>query len=224
MAELKDISSLDTESTDNLQESAGRALESLGTKTDGLLAKLDAILVGAGMTQAELDALAEAAGDDLDALEDGEADGGVGEAGPARGATAGGPWGSSWTGAQRSLLAGTARLLLATTTTTTTRQALHEIANGMAQNRDELSWLESLAGKPISQAAEDIDASIECVRHFAGFADRIQGKYFAAHPGFESFTVREPVGVCGLITSFNYPLRKNSSLCRSNRARRLACV
>ena len=95
-------------------------------------------------------------------------------------------WGS-WTGAQR-------------------RIAMTRISDLMKTNKDELAYLESLGGKPIKQALGDIEASIECMRFFAGHAEAIHGKYMAFNPQFQSFTIKEPIGVCGLISSFNYPL------------------
>eukprot|EP00842_Homolaphlyctis_polyrhiza_P000525 jgi/Hompol1/1473/HPOL_000349-RA len=107
----------------------------------------------------------------------------------ARAALDSGPWGNTWTASQR-------------------RQALLHIADLIVANHAEFAWLESLAGKPIVQARDDIDASVEYLRFFAGFADRIAGKHFAANtnPANDSYTVREPIGVCGLIIPFNYPL------------------
>src|ERR1044071_7091539 len=43
-------------------------------------------------------------------------------------------------------------------------------------------------------------------RFFAGCADKLAGHTFSVDNKYRSYTIREPVGVCGLITSFNYPL------------------
>src|SRR3954449_10212814 len=43
-------------------------------------------------------------------------------------------------------------------------------------------------------------------RYFAGYADKLAGRNFCVDNKYMLYTIREPVGMCGLITSFNYPL------------------
>ena len=38
------------------------------------------------------------------------------------------------------------------------------------------------------------------------------GRTMSVDPRYRTFTLREPLGVCGFIVSFNYPLRKLFSL------------
>lgn len=64
-------------------------------------------------------------------------------------------------------------------------------------------------GKPLRDAAVEVPLAVETFRHYAGWADRIQGSTFQlpdfmGSPRF-SFTVREPVGVVGAITPWNAP-------------------
>ncbi|KAF9370376.1 hypothetical protein CPB97_002784 [Podila verticillata] len=86
------------------------------------------------------------------------------------------------------------------------RNVLLAIASALEQNMIKMTALEAACGKPLEEAKYDIDEAIECFRYFAGHADKLRGQNYPTEDGFKSFTVRKPVGVCGLITSFNYPL------------------
>ncbi|KAG0270764.1 aldehyde dehydrogenase (NAD(P)(+)) ald5 [Linnemannia exigua] len=86
------------------------------------------------------------------------------------------------------------------------RNVLLDIAHAVEQNMWNLTVLEAACGKPIEEAKFDIEEVIECFRYFAGHADKLHGQNFAIEDNHKSYTVRKPVGVCGLITSFNYPL------------------
>ncbi|KAJ3417451.1 hypothetical protein HDV05_003315 [Chytridiales sp. JEL 0842] len=93
----------------------------------------------------------------------------------------------SWTGSQR-------------------RDALLDLAASMKQESEMLAISEAITGKPIKDARADVEACIECFKFFAGIADKIHGRTFNLNPNYRSYTLKEPIGVCGLITSFNYPL------------------
>ena len=64
-----------------------------------------------------------------------------------------------------------------------------------------LKSLETLNnGKPYSAAyAADLALSIKCLRYYAGWADKIQGKTIPVDGSFFAYTRHEPVGVCGQI-------------------------
>lgn len=85
---------------------------------------------------------------------------------------------------------------------------LFKWADLLEQNLDELARLEVLDnGKPLKDAiGYDVPNCIATLRYFAGWADKIEGKTIPVSSGFFSFTRREPVGVCGLIIPWNYPL------------------
>ncbi|CAG8539320.1 15451_t:CDS:2 [Funneliformis caledonium] len=100
------------------------------------------------------------------------------------------------------------------------RNLLLKIADGIDQNLENLALTESLnVGKPIKDAKLDVSESAECFRFFAGYADKLAGHNFCVNDKYKTYTIREPVGVCGLITSFNYPL----SLASWKLAPSLAC-
>ena len=73
---------------------------------------------------------------------------------------------------------------------------------------DELAELESLDnGKPVSQArAIDIAGAAGILRYFAGWPTKIYGETNPSDPSMFNYTLREPVGVCGLIIPWNFPL------------------
>ena len=55
----------------------------------------------------------------------------------------------------------------------------------------------------------DIPHAIDVFRHFAGWADKIEGRYVTPQPFFgqqrQAYTIREPLGVVGAITAWNAP-------------------
>jgi acyl-CoA reductase-like NAD-dependent aldehyde dehydrogenase len=71
---------------------------------------------------------------------------------------------------------------------------------------EELALLEARnAGKPIASARGEIGMAIETFRYFAGAPERPHGETIPVAGGMV-FTVREPMGVVGLITPWNFPL------------------
>ena len=85
---------------------------------------------------------------------------------------------------------------------------LHRLADLMEKNIEELSELEIRnSGKPYSEVRHwDLSASISSIRFFAGAADKITGKTIPADPNHLVMTFREPIGPCGVIIPWNYPL------------------
>ena len=89
---------------------------------------------------------------------------------------------------------------------------LNRLADLIERDADELARLEAIdVGKPVGQPTVlDVPNAIATFRHFAGWADKIQG---AAVPtaGYQgrpthSYTVREPIGVIAAIVPWNTPL------------------
>jgi betaine-aldehyde dehydrogenase len=87
--------------------------------------------------------------------------------------------------------------------------ALFRIADAMEARADEFADLESQdTGKPrASLVADEILLSVDQIRFFAGAARNLEGKsageYLKDHT---SFVRREPIGVIGQVTPWNYPL------------------
>ena len=95
-------------------------------------------------------------------------------------------------------------------TTPADRQlALFRIADEMQARAEEFADLESKdTGKPrASLVTDEILQSIDQLRFFAGAARSLEGRaageYLAGHT---SFVRREPIGVIGQVTPWNYPL------------------
>ncbi len=87
---------------------------------------------------------------------------------------------------------------------------LLKLAEALEQNGDELALLETLnTGKPLKMArAFDISMAAECLRYNAGWATKLSGETRnVSLPGdWHAYTLREPVGVVGLIVPWNVPL------------------
>jgi aldehyde dehydrogenase (NAD+) len=62
-------------------------------------------------------------------------------------------------------------------------------------------------GKPIFESAKiDMPAAAECLAYFGEYADKLYGDTHPARPDAMLLTLREPVGVVGAITPWNFPL------------------
>ena len=85
---------------------------------------------------------------------------------------------------------------------------MHKLADLMEANLDELAALETLDnGKPIGDAkAADLPLAIDCIRYYAGWADKITGDTIPVRGDYFCYTRREPVGVCGQIIPWNFPI------------------
>ncbi|WP_208591359.1 betaine-aldehyde dehydrogenase [Gracilibacillus suaedae] len=83
-----------------------------------------------------------------------------------------------------------------------------QIAELIERDSEELAELESLdTGKTIEESRADMADIAEVFRYFAGLADKDSGEIIDSPiPNSQSKVVREPVGVCGQITPWNYPL------------------
>ena len=86
---------------------------------------------------------------------------------------------------------------------------LYAIADKLEERADELARLETMDnGKPVREARMiDIKESIDCFRYYAGWADKISGDVIPVPGPYLNYTRREPVGVCGAIIPWNYPLQ-----------------
>ena len=87
-------------------------------------------------------------------------------------------------------------------------EILHAVADRIAANRDVLARLESAhTGKPASVAGDDVDGTIDTFRFMAGAlrgtTSMAAGDYAESHL---SLILREPLGVVGVVTPWNYPL------------------
>jgi aldehyde dehydrogenase (NAD+) len=84
---------------------------------------------------------------------------------------------------------------------------IYKLAELIEEEAEELAALETLDnGKPISESrAADIPLVVDCLKYYAGWADKIQGKTIPIRGDFFCYTRREPVGVVGQIIPWNFP-------------------
>ena len=83
---------------------------------------------------------------------------------------------------------------------------IRSLADTIEARHEELALLEARnAGKAIGDARGEIGMVIETFRYYAGAPERLLGDTIPVAGG-QAFTVREPLGVVGLITPWNFPL------------------
>jgi acyl-CoA reductase-like NAD-dependent aldehyde dehydrogenase len=84
---------------------------------------------------------------------------------------------------------------------------LQRLADLIGDNEDELSRIESRdVGKPLAEARRDVSLAVRSWTYHAGWPTKITGTTNPSDPGVFSYTVREPLGVVGAITPWNFPL------------------
>ncbi|CAL8101698.1 unnamed protein product [Calicophoron daubneyi] len=84
---------------------------------------------------------------------------------------------------------------------------MYKFASLIEENADYIARLDTLDnGKAYDSAMGDVIFAIKFIRYYAGYADKIHGKHIPADGKLVSFTRREPAGVVGAITPWNYPI------------------
>ncbi|NP_001085894.1 cytosolic 10-formyltetrahydrofolate dehydrogenase [Xenopus laevis] len=89
---------------------------------------------------------------------------------------------------------------------------LYRLADLMEEHQEELATIESIDSGAVYTLAlkTHVGMSIQTFRYFAGWCDKIQGRTIPinqARPNRNlTFTRREPIGVCGIVIPWNYPL------------------
>lgn len=82
-----------------------------------------------------------------------------------------------------------------------------KLADILENNQELLSAVESMDnGKSMGNARGDIGAVVGCIRYYGGWADKIEGKTMDISPDMFHYTRAEPLGVCGQIIPWNFPL------------------
>src|SRR5437764_4915608 len=88
-------------------------------------------------------------------------------------------------------------------------RAMARLASLVEEHADELAEIESLDnGKPVTLArAVDLGETIAHLEYFAGWPSKIEGEVIPVRvPETLCYTRKEPVGVCGQIIPWNFPL------------------
>ncbi|EOP41685.1 aldehyde dehydrogenase family protein [Bacillus cereus] len=84
---------------------------------------------------------------------------------------------------------------------------LFKIADEIDKNMEELVYLETMDnGKMYREAEGDVGDAAACFRYYAGLITKPDGQTYHVADPMQAMVVREPVGVCGLIVPWNYPL------------------
>lgn len=86
-------------------------------------------------------------------------------------------------------------------------QYLNRVADLIERDRQHLSELETADnGKSLAGSNGDVTFAVKALRYYAGWADKVNGKTISADGKVFSYTKVEPVGVCGMIIPWNFPL------------------
>lgn len=84
---------------------------------------------------------------------------------------------------------------------------LNKVAELIRKNSNELAQLEAIdSGKPLNLASGEMWAAAECFKYFAGWPTKMFGETNPTEDHMFVYTLREPVGVCGGIIPWNFPL------------------
>lgn len=92
------------------------------------------------------------------------------------------------------------------------RELMLKFTELVIRDRAYLEELECIDnGKPLGRlgmygTTVDVELLIKCYRYFAGWADKISGQTIPVEGNIFCYTRKEPVGACGLIVPWNYPL------------------
>ena len=87
-------------------------------------------------------------------------------------------------------------------------EVLTGLADSLQEHREEFARLETLdTGKTLAESRFDVDDTTAVLRYYAALSTTDAGRTVdTGRPGALSRVVHEPVGVCALITPWNYPL------------------
>jgi aldehyde dehydrogenase (NAD+) len=84
---------------------------------------------------------------------------------------------------------------------------LSRAADLLAERLPRVAALETLHnGKPLFESKIDVSMTVDTLRYYAGWADKISGATLPLNPAFFGYTLKEPVGVVGAIVPWNFPL------------------
>lgn len=86
-------------------------------------------------------------------------------------------------------------------------EALYKLAEFIESDKEIIASIESLDnGKAINSARGDVQLVVNYLKSAAGLADKIDGRTIDTGSSYFSYTKRQPLGVCGQIIPWNFPL------------------
>lgn len=84
---------------------------------------------------------------------------------------------------------------------------LFNVADIIEKRSEELAYLETMDnGKTLRETKCDLSDSAACLRYYAGLTTKPHGMTYEVPDDVQAMVVREPIGVCGMIVPWNYPL------------------
>ena len=84
---------------------------------------------------------------------------------------------------------------------------LYAVADELEKNAESLALMDTLDnGKPLRETECDVADAVACFRYYAGLATKPHGQTYEVADVVQSMVVREPIGVCGQIIPWNYPI------------------
>lgn len=84
---------------------------------------------------------------------------------------------------------------------------MRQLAVILRENCEEIATLETLDnGKLFTESLEDVENVATFMDYYSGWVDKFYGEVNPVSGNFFSYTMREPVGVCGQIIPWNYPM------------------
>src|SRR5581483_11700293 len=93
------------------------------------------------------------------------------------------------------------------TSATERGQLIGRLARLLEARRHEFAAAETAQnGKTLLDADFDVTSTVACLDYYAGASNKHFGETIPGPPGYLVYTRREPVGVCGLITPWNFPI------------------
>ncbi len=86
-------------------------------------------------------------------------------------------------------------------------EMLYRAGELLHERRNDVAKLETLQnGKPFFESKIDIAMTVDTLKYYAGWADKLTGTVLPVGRGDFVYTTREPVGVVGAIVPWNFPL------------------
>ncbi|HSP35114.1 MAG TPA: aldehyde dehydrogenase family protein, partial [Thermoanaerobaculia bacterium] len=84
---------------------------------------------------------------------------------------------------------------------------LLRLATLIRDDAEELARTESRnVGKPIRESRDEVGLAADCFEYYAGTTNKVGGQTIPTNPNGVLMTFREPVGVCGIIVPWNFPI------------------
>jgi betaine-aldehyde dehydrogenase len=84
---------------------------------------------------------------------------------------------------------------------------MFRLADELEKEAAEFTRLDTInGGKPLRESGYDVNDAVACFRYYAGLATKPHGQTYDVADAMQCMVVREPIGVCGQIIPWNYPL------------------